>query len=142
LPLQPDVTVDSGTDEKEKVEMGSVPVSYPVTTWSKSGSYRDVVIEFSQDCAGLASCQAADVDFSGVLPVGVIADASVEGEIVLTGDYAAINQAMLSLVIASGSGNPYPINVKITATDKDGVTSDFDSFIIPIFSVSSTNETI
>lgn len=136
------MTVDSGTDEKEKLEMGSVPVSYPVTTWSKSGSYRDVVIEFSQDCAGLASCQVADVDFSGVLPVGVIADTSVEGEIVLTGDYAAINQAMLNLVIASGSGNPYPISVKITATDKDGVTSDFDSFIIPIFSVSSTNEII
>ena len=135
--LQPDVSVNAGTDEKELVEMGSGPASYPVTTWSKSGGYQDVVIEFSQDCSGIAACQQADVDFMGALPEGVVADTDVEGKIVLTGGYSGINKAMQDLVIAPGSGNPSPISVKVTATDQNGVTTDMDSFTIPVVSVSA-----
>jgi len=135
--LQPDVSVDAGTDEKEPVEMGSGPASYPVATWSKSGGYQDVVIEFSQDCSGKAACQLADVEFTGTLPEGVVADTGVDGKIVLTGGYSGINEAMQDLIIAPGSGNPSPISVKVTATDQNGVTTDMDSFTIPVVSVSA-----
>ena len=129
------MTVDAGSDEKDEVAMGSGPVPYPVTTWSKLGEYKDVVIEYSQDCLGLSSCQLADVSFSD-LPTSVNF-AYKAGEIVLTGDYDGINEAMQNLVIAPGFGNTSPINVKVTATDPSGVASDFDSFVIPIDSVSS-----
>jgi hypothetical protein len=131
------VIVDAGTDEKEPVQMGSEATSYPVTTWSKAGGYHDVLIEFSQDCTGIISCHLADVDFSGVLPGGVVAGTGVEGKIVLTGDYSGINEAMQRLIIAPGSGNPSPISVKVTATDQNGVTTDVDSFTIPVVSVSA-----
>jgi hypothetical protein len=132
---QPDVTVDSGSYVKEKVLMGSGAVSYPVTTVSNSGNYSDVVIEYSQYCAGASSCQVANVTFSGVLPAGVTVTTEA-GRIVLTGDYTAINEAMQNLIISPGAGNPNPIDVMITATDETGTASDFDSFTIPIDSVS------
>jgi len=132
--MQPDVTVDAGSDVKAEVEMGEGQKPYIVDISATSGSLQDVVIEYEQDCLGLSSCEPADVDFSE-LPTGVNA-VFEEGRIVLTGDYAAILSAMQKLVIAPGLGNPSPINVKVTATDVDGVTSNFDSFIIPVNAVS------
>lgn len=132
---QPEVTVDAGSDVKEKVLLGSGAVSYPVTTWTRSSNYSDVVIEYSQECTGLGDCQLADVSFSDV-PDGVTV-VYEQGRIVLTGDYALVNQAMLNLIIAPGADNPNPIDVMVTATDQDGLTSDFDSFTIPVVSVSS-----
>jgi hypothetical protein len=136
--LQLDVTVDAGSDEKEPVDIGSTQASlYPVTTSSTSGGYKDVVIEFSQDCGEVTPCELAvvDFDFADGLPAGVFS-VTDPGKIVLSGSYDAINEAMEKLLITPGSGNPGPINVKVTATDQDGVTSNFDSFTIPIVSVS------
>ena len=133
------MTVDAGSDEKEPVEIGSAQASlYPVTTSSTSGGYQDVVIEFSQDCGEVTPCELAIVDFDvvGGLPGDVTSNKS-DGKIVLTGDYDSINDAMKKLLITPGSGNPSPINVKVTATDQDGVASNFDSFTIPIVSVSA-----
>jgi hypothetical protein len=132
---QPDVTVDSGSDVKEKVLLSSAAVSYPVTTWAKSSNYSDVVIEYSQVCTAGEVCQLAEVSFSDV-PDGATVVFG-QGSIVLTGDYDSVNQAMLNLIIAPGAGNPNPIDVMVTATDQDGLTSDFDSFTIPVVSVSS-----
>ena len=132
------MTVDAGSDEKEPVEIGSAQASlYPVTTSSTSGGYKDVVIEFSQDCGEVTPCELAvvDFDYAGGLP-GVVTAVKEHGKIVLTGDYSRINEVMEKLLITPGSGNPGPINVKVTATDQDGVTSNFDSFTIPIVSVS------
>ena len=129
------MSVDAGSNEKDQVPMGSGPASYPVTTWSKSDQYKDVVIEYNQDCLGLPSCQPATVAFSEDLAQGV--NMVVEsGKVVLTGDYSGINEAMQNLIITPGTGNPSPINVKVTATDQDEVKSDFDSFTIPVGSVS------
>ena len=129
------MTVDAGSDEKESIAMESGQASYPVTTWSKSGGYKNVVIEYSQECLGLSSCQLADVSFSELPPSVNFVDKA--GEVILTGDYDGINEAMQNLIIAPGLGNTSPINVKVTATDPSGVASDFDSFVIPIDSVSS-----
>jgi hypothetical protein len=93
------------------------------------------VIEYSQECLGLSSCQLADVSFSELPPSVNFVDKA--GEVILTGDYDGINEAMQNLIIAPGLGNTSPINVKVTATDPSGVASDFDSFVIPIDSVSS-----
>jgi len=45
-----------------------------------------------------------------------------------------------NLSIKPGAGNPHAINVKITASATDatlGTVTDFDTFIIPVVSVSS-----
>jgi len=132
--------VNAGTEEKAKVGMGSGFASYPVTTSSQSLAYDKVVIDYSQDCFGLAGCELPIVDL-GVLPSGVNVT-HVGGKITLTGPYDAINQVMLNnLSIKPGAGNPYDIDVKVTAsvTDADlGTTvSNYDTFSIPIISVSS-----
>jgi hypothetical protein len=128
------VIVDAGTDEKNQVAMGSGQVSYPVIAWSKSGGYEDVVIEYSQDCAGLLACELADVTFSQFpADVNYVLEA---GNILLTGDYAGINKALKNLIITPGVGNPSPINVKVTATDQDSALTATDSFVIPILTVS------
>jgi len=137
--LQPKVTVDAGTYEKSKVPLSSGLVSYPVSTWSKSGKYVDVVIDFSQDCTGLsAGCAQPTVDLSQ-LPPGVTHTLG-GGNMTLTGTYAGINLFMSNLQIKPGAGNPHVINVMVTARDVDAsagtMVTDFDDFIIPVVSVS------
>jgi len=129
------VTVNAGTDEKAPVEMGSDFITYPVTTSSQSLAYEKVVIDYSQDCLGLAGCELPVIDL-GQLPDGV-AVVHVGGQITLSGSYDAINQVMLNnLSIKPGAGNPYDVKVMVTASVTDtnlGTTvTDFDSFIIPI----------
>jgi len=134
------VSVDSGTDVKAKVGIGSDYVSYPVITTSQTTpkAYEKVVIEYSQNCLGLVGCEQPSFDFS-LLPPGV-AVVRLAGKITLTGPYEDINQATKNLVIRPGAGNPNNVNVKITASVADtdlGLTvTDFDSFVIPVVSVS------
>jgi len=104
-----------------------------------------VVIEYSQDCPAelVASCPVLaqpQVDLGG-LP-GSVNATTENGKITLRGPYEAINQFMLdSLRIKPGASNPYDISVKITASALDALlgtaVTDFDSFIIPVFSVCS-----
>jgi len=119
--------------------MGSPSAPYPVATWSKTSQYDEVVIDYSQDCFDLSFCEQPTVDLSN-LPGGVTANVE-DGKITLTGNYTGINQFMSTLSIGPGAGNPYDVNVKITASVIDqasGTTlTDFDSFIIPIDYVSS-----
>jgi len=133
------VTVDSGTDEKAKIGVGTGFKSYPVDTWSLTSEYEKVVIEYSQDCLGLPVCTTPTVEFSQPLPNDVQA-VQVGGKITLTGNYTSINQAMGNLILKPGAKNPNTVNVKITASvyddELDTTVTSFDSFTIPVVSVS------
>jgi len=145
LSSQPDVTVDAGSDEKEKVGQGSDFESYPVTTWSKSGEYEDVVIVYSQDCTGVpvaANCSQPTLDFTQISGdvVKVVNVTSAGGRITLSGPYEDINLAMQNLIIKPGAGNPSTVYAEITASVSDGSSGTLtatDSFTIPVVSVSS-----
>jgi len=120
--------------------MGSGFVVYPVETWSKTGRYDTVAIDYSQDCTGLAVCEQPTVALSSGYP-STVTVVEEDGRITLTGPYEAINQAMLNnLSVKPGAGNPLDVYVKITASVYDSTlattVTDSDSFIIPIDFVS------
>ncbi|MEQ1576256.1 MAG: calcium-binding protein [Hyphomicrobium sp.] len=109
-------TLNVGTSSKSAIDEDSGFIVYPVTValndTDGSETFQSILIEFST--AGSALGARPVVQFGTT--TGVTSDASVAGQVTLTGTAADLAAAMATLQVKPGADNGEDITIRVTAT--------------------------